>query len=47
MSATGIEELKTYYLHRQNTISHNITTQPILEMCLAEEQKMGIRVVRQ
>ena len=40
-SASGLEEVETYILHRQNTIAQYIATRPILELCLAAEQRPG------
>ena len=41
-----LEEVETYVLRRQNTVSHYITTRPILEICMAAEQRPGERVTQ-
>ena len=46
MAAEDLEEVDTYVLCRQNTISQYITTCPILELCLAADQRTGEGVTR-
>ena len=45
-SASGLEDMETYFLRRKNTIAQYITTSPILELCLEVERKPGVRVVK-
>ena len=44
MEAVGIEEVEMYVLHRHNTVNYYISTQPILELCLTAEQRLGARL---
>ena len=44
MAAAGLEEMDTYIVHRQNTIYQYILTCSILELCLAEDWRLGTRV---
>ena len=44
MMSVGLEEVETYVLCRQNTITHYIANWPILELCLTVEQQMGAHV---
>ena len=46
MSPAGLEEVGTYVLHRQNTITQYIATRPILELCLEAERRAGEQVAR-
>ena len=41
MLEEGMEEVYTYILHRQNTITQYNVTRPILELCLEAEQQLG------
>ena len=41
MKLLGLEDVDTYFLRRQNTASQYITTQPILQLCLATERRPG------
>ena len=44
MMTVGLEEVETYVLHHQNTAAQYISTNLILELCLAEEQHPWVRV---
>ena len=44
MKSLGMEEVYTYILHRQNTVSHYITNRLILELCLAAERQLEAQV---
>ena len=44
MAAAGIEEVETYIIHRHNTISQYIVTRPMMDLCLAAEQRPEERV---
>ena len=46
MKAVGMEEVETYVLRLQNTVTQYISTRPILELCLAAEQCPGVRVLK-
>ena len=39
--AVGLEEVDIYVLCRQNTVAQYIVTLMILELCLAEERRLG------
>ena len=44
MATLGLEKVETYVLHRHNTTAQYITTRTIMELCLAEERRTGVRV---
>ena len=44
MTAVGIEQVDTYVLRCQNTIPQYIVTHPILDLCMAAEQRPVERV---
>ena len=44
MKAVVMEEAETYFLRRHNTVVQYITTQLILELCLAVERRPEARV---
>ena len=46
MMAVGLEEVKTYVLRRQNTITHYIVTRLILDICLVADKWPGAQVKR-
>ena len=41
----GFQEVKTFVYCHQNTVAQYIATRPIMDLCLAEKQRPGIRVV--
>ena len=44
MQEAGMEIIDTYITNHQKTISQYIVTIPILELCLAVDQHLGLRV---
>ena len=46
MMEVGLEEVETYVLRRQHSVAQYIVTITILELCLAEELRTGVRVNR-
>ena len=42
MAETGLQEVETYVSRRQNTVA----TRPIMDLCLAAEQRPGSRVAK-
>ena len=46
MTDTVLQEVETYVSCRQNTVARFIATRPIMDLCLAEEQKPGPQVSR-
>ena len=45
MREVGMEEVETYILRRQNTVTHYITAWTVLELCLEVGQWPGARVL--
>ena len=45
MSETGLEKVKIYVLHCQNTMDHYIVVQQVLELCLAVERRLGASLI--
>ena len=46
LEIVGMEDIGVYITHHQNTVAQYIETRPIMEVCLAEEQKMGLCLSR-
>ena len=44
MAEAGLQEVETYVSRRQNTVTQFIATRPIMDLCLATEQRPGPRV---
>ena len=44
MKAVGMEEVETYVLHRNNTVTQYNATRPILEICMSAERWPGAQV---
>ena len=44
MAEAGLQEVETYVYLRQNTVAQYIVTRPIMELCLAENCRLGPRV---
>ena len=44
MAEAGLQEVETYVSRRQNTVAQFIATRPIMDLCLATEQRPGPRV---
>ena len=44
MAAAGLEEVETYVLSRQDTISQYIATHTLLKLCLAAERQPEARI---
>ena len=44
ITGAGFHELETYISRRQNTVVHFIVIRPILDLCLAEERRLGSKV---
>ena len=47
MAGAGLHEVETYVYRRQNTVAQYIATRPIMDLCLAEKQRLGPRVKMQ
>ena len=47
LEMVGLEEIRVYIAHRQNTVAHYIATLPIMDLCLASERNPGLRLSRQ
>ena len=47
MVEEGLQELETYVYGHQNTFEQYITTRPIIDLCLATEQRTGPQVSMQ
>ena len=47
LQASGLETMDTYISRHQNTVAHYIAAQPILDLCLEEEQRPGVWVPKQ
>ena len=46
LAMVGLEEIGVYIACRQNTVAQYIATRPIMDLCLAAEQKPGMRLSR-
>ena len=46
LATVGLNEIGVYIALRQNTIAQYITNRPIMDLCLAEEQKPGMQISR-
>ena len=44
MAEVGLEEMNIYVLHRNNTIVQYIASRPILDLCMAVEQRLGAQM---
>ena len=44
MTEAGMQEVVTYASHPQNTVKQFITTRPIVDLCMAEKQRLGSRI---
>ena len=42
----GLEEIRVYIACCENTVAQKIATRPIMELCLAVEWKMGIKLLQ-
>ena len=42
----GLDEIRVYIARHQNTVEKYIATRPIIDLCLAEERKMGLCLSR-
>ena len=47
MVEAGLQQVETYVSCHQNTLVQYIETKPIMELCLAEKRRPGIRVAMQ
>ena len=45
MEEAGLKEVETYVYRHHNTFSQFITTRPIMDLCMKEEQIPGSRVI--
>ena len=43
----GLEEIGVYIARHQNTVAQYIATRTIMDLCLAAERRMGMRLSRQ
>ena len=41
MMEAGLQEVDTYIYRCQNTVAQYIATMPIIDLCLAEKQRLG------
>ena len=46
LSMVCLEEIGVYISHHQNMVVQYIATRPIMDLCLAAEQKLGMRLSR-
>ena len=46
MGEAGLQEIETYVAYLHNTVSQNIATRPIMDLCLAAKWSPGPRVVK-
>ena len=46
MVEAGLHEVDTYVSRCNNTVTHFIGTRPIMDLFLAEEQRLGSRVAK-
>ena len=44
MGEAGLQEIETYVAYLHNTVSQNIATRPIMDLCLAAGWRPGARV---
>ena len=44
ITEVGLEEVEMYVVRRHNAVAQHIVTSMILELCLVEERRPGVRV---
>ena len=47
LEMVGLEEIGAYIARRQNTVAQYILTRPVMDLCLVEEWKTGMRLYMQ
>ena len=47
LEMSKLEDIRVYISRRQNMVAQYIATRPIMDLCLAAEQKSGMRLYRQ
>ena len=46
LATVVLEEIRVYIARRQNTVAKYIVTRPIMDLCLAVERTLGMRLSR-